>query len=294
MNKDAFLKKVASLTGSNNFLVLKDGINTIRFVGKPGEEQVYRECYRHFLRDAAIENFTKAPVCSGDDSCPACKYVDQLRKGGEDKRADLMKAQHRYLWPVFSRDIPFNDAGELCIKIYEFPVSVLRGLGDILKNWEDDFTDPVKGYDIEVVRITQAQTKYEVRPRTTKQGSSRTLYITQLTEEELGLIETAYPDLDAEITPPDSGELAAALGMEPAIKRTFDLGVKKPVPFYDSKEVAPKEEDEESDVSDCPKYGTGFDTEDEACRVCESANDCKTETDTYTKEREVVRKPRKG
>ena len=205
MDIDRFVQRSKSLGNKSSWINLKEGDNYLRFVQVVGDEDPWRETARHFLRDFTVpDDFNKAPVCIGD-GCPGCFLVEELRKRGDSAKADKVKAQPRFLMATFYRDVPNDETGQLCIKIYEMPPTVFQKLGKLLEDWGQSFTDSVTGYDIKITKIPGTGggfMKYEVAPVTRKERGTMSLVVSPLTEDELLLIDDAFPDLDAEIVPP--------------------------------------------------------------------------------------------
>jgi len=291
MNLGKLIQKAATLGGDVNWITLRDGVNTVRIVAQKGDDEPYRECFRHFLqRHIKVDNFpNKAPVCLGDTSiCPACQYVEDLRKEGNDKDADMARAQRRFIFAAFSRDNPFNDAAEICIKLLECPPSVFQGMGKVAQEWDMDFTDPEEGFDLEIARNSQSGggfTKYEVRPMTKLEGTSRSVVQTALTAEEKQLIVEAFPDFDAQMSPPDPVELANALGMTlgepPVLSPASEAPTAAPAAISGTAAAEGAEDD-------CLLYGEGWE-DDDACRGCAVSADCKDLTSA--KQRKSMKKP---
>ena len=308
MRVDKLVEYAQSLGGDVNFLTLKDGPNTVRFVSN-GEDVPWRDCYKHFLFKYVEDPSLKGPICLGSyDACPGCQLVEKLRQAGDEKAADMARATHRWLFVVISRDNPFNDSGAKCLKILEIPQSIFQGLGKVGREWGIDFTDPDKGFDIEIIRTPGSGggwTKYEVRAKTTQQGTTRTIVQTPLTEEERALVTETYPDLDDQIRIPDAVRLAAALGMavpepkvippretlrgigpapESLVTPTSKAGAvplqkvgarpeqPPPTPSADVTLVA-------NARATCPQFEHGFDSEDESCRECSVAEACRKGTE---------------
>jgi hypothetical protein len=294
MNVDKFIQRASSLGGEVDWVTLKDGINTVRVVAKKGDEQPWRECYRHFLHRHIQEEgyLNKAPICLGDISvCPACQFVESLRKRGHDKEADMARAQRRFIFTVISRDSPLNNAGELCIKLMECPPTVFQGLGRVVADWEGmDFTDLNEGYDVEILRNTQANiTKYEVRPKTELRGGSKNIIKTPLTELEKQLIEESFPDFELLMSPPDPADLARVLSLSIEVGEPPVMGslADRQSPRTGASEASSQTTGISDPVNQCPLYGEGWE-DDDACRECSFAEECKRLTEA--KRRRPVRK----
>jgi hypothetical protein len=274
-----------------NWVILKEGKNRFRFLCKEGEESPWREGYRHFIpKEYATEDLPRTLLCLGDN-CPLCKLVDELRKKGSEKQGDMLRAQARFLWPVLFRDAPVNDAGELCIKVYEMPQTVFSGLGKVFQEWGEDFTDKDTGYDVEVIKTSNAGqfTKYEAHALAQRDKGTMTIVKSPLNEEELFLVANSYPDLDAEITPPDrsiyEAIFASILG-EPTVtppSRRAPVTTTPPVP------PAPKAAATTVDEGVCDQFGEAYDSEVDECIECPDAEDCKAEL----AKKSQLRSPRK-
>lgn len=292
MNLEKLIKKAATLGGDVNWISLKDGVNKVRIVCQPGDDQPWRECFRHFLhRHIQVDNFpNKAPICLGDISiCPACQFVEKLRKQpGNEKDADMARAQRRFIFAAISRDNPYNDAGEVCIKLLECPPTVFQGLGKVAQEWDIDFTDPEKGCDVEIMRNSQSGggfTKYEVRPEVELHGGSRSIVVKALTEQERQLIAEAFPSFEAHTSPPDPTELAAVLGVEmgePSVMSS--MGSDAP------QTTTGVLEDQTSEESQCLLYGEGWE-DDEACRECSLSEACKEQTQKKQQRKPMTKSP---
>jgi hypothetical protein len=262
MNISKFTAKVSSMHTRNAWVQLKEGRNRFRFLCQNSEEDPWVETYRHFIpKEFTVENFPRVPLCLGTD-CPACALVEEFRKRGNERVADMLRAQHRFVWPVFFRDSPLNEVGDLCIKLYEMPQSVFTGLGKVYEEWGVDFTDPDKGYDIEVLKTNAGTfTKYEVRAVTQREKGSMSLLETPLTEEERYLVANAYPDLSQELALPDREtytRVMASLLDEPDL---FIPGRSTP----------------STDPNQCPQFGIGYNPELDVCIECADAEECKEE-----------------
>lgn len=290
MNLDKFSNRVDSMKSKANWVILKEGKNRFRFLCKEGEESPWREGYRHFIpKEYATEDLPRTLICLGDD-CPCCKLVDELRKKGSEKQAEMLKAQPRFLWPVLFRDAPVNDAGELCIKVYEMPQTVFSGLGKVFQEWGEDFTDKDIGYDIEVIKTSNAGqfTKYEEHAVTQRDKGTMTIVKSPLNDEELFLVANSYPDMDAEIMPPDraiyEAIYASILGeptVTPPSRRSATPVAAAP--------VTPKVPSTTVDEV-CDQFGEAYDSEVDECIECPDAEDCKAEL----AKKSTLRSPRKS
>jgi len=202
--------------------------------------------------------------------------VEQLRAQGRDREADMARATRRFIFAAFSRDTPFNDSGELSLKLLECPQSVFQGMGKVLQEWEKDFTDLDEGFDLEINRNSQSSsgfTKYEVRAKTKREGGSMNIVPSPLTEDERQLVMESFPDLDTFAQPPDIDEFAAALGMptpEPPV--TSGLSSSPTTPAA----AGPPTTTASSAAAACPLFGDGWEADDEACRECTKAEECKS------------------
>jgi len=292
MDLSRLIQKASTLGGDITWISLKDGVNKVRIVCRPGDDEPWRECFRHFLhRHIKVDFPNKAPICLGDISiCPACQFVERLRKSGEERDADMARAQRRFIFAAFSRDNPFNDAGEVCVKLLECPPTVFQGLGKVAQEWDMDFTDPDEGFDVEIMRNSQSGggfTKYEVRPETKQAGASRSIVQKPLTEEEKQLVSDAFPDFDAQTAPPDPMELAAVLDIElgePPVSLPSRANA-APAPTETAAETAP---DADVPSDQCLLYGEGWE-DDDSCRECDLATECKELT--LKKQRKPVKTP---
>ena len=285
---DRFKQRADSIGTKTAWITLKDGKNYLRFVRQPEDEMPWRECARHFLRDYAVpDTFGKAPICLGV-SCPGCYFVEELRKRGDGAKADKVKAQPRFTMAAIFRDAPNDETGQLCIKMYEMPPTVFQKLGKVLQDWEQNFLDAELGYDIEITKLPGTGggfTQYEVAPVTKKERGTMSLVLSPLTKEELELVANAFPDLDAELVPPQidvyEAVIASLLGEEPTpslpgtkptAAMTAGMRTTKTAPPVPK--AVPKQEPEIM----CPKFGE-FDEELDDCLGCDEAEDCKAETD---------------
>jgi hypothetical protein len=215
MNIDNINKRAASLGGEVLWVRLTDGATRVRVVARPGDEDPWREVSRHFLQNyVQVDDFTKAPVCLGDASCPGCRITNQIRASGDGQSANKAKAQRRFIWVVLSRDNPFDDDGNLKLKLLECPPTVFQGMARVTNEWRRDFTDPVEGFDIEILRSAGSGgiPKYEVEAITTLEGATKSVVKSPLTEEELALVNEAFPNVDELTQPPDYRRFALALG----------------------------------------------------------------------------------
>jgi len=293
MNISRLMQKAASLS-SSDYVTLKDGENRFRFVCKLGEEEPWREVFRHFLpREYRSEGFTGAPLCLGNvANCPGCQLVERLREVSQDAVADKARAQRRYIFTVFARsdNDKYNDAGALVVKLLEVPPTVFQGLGRVIREWVDeDFTDPDTGFDILIARSTSGpMTKYEVKAISKKGTEGLALVRSPLTEDERVVLSESCPDLDAELELPDAVAFAASVGLggEPHIFHPGPVAnLAKPAALSANMPAATVVE--ESSV-DCPVFGLDFDASVTACRSCKVAEECKATTEAKHKN---ARKP---
>lgn len=280
MNVDKMIKRASSMHSSDR-IALKDGMNKLRFVSPPGDEEPWREVMRHFLpKEYRLENFTGAPLCLGTKECPGCQLVEKFRAMGQDTSADKVKAQRRYIFLVFSRDFPNNEMGELAIKIVEVPPTVFQGLAKVAQEW-DDFTHPDTGYDIQIMRTTGPFTKYEVSATTQRDRGSSSLNLvrTPLSQEELRVLSESCPDLDKELEPPD----IAMFSLAAEVRKEGDFA-----PGSRFASESPNAEDAKEEGVECPVFGEDYDETASACRSCSSAETCKTKTE---ERRSRIRRP---
>lgn len=277
MNIDKLGQRAASLGGDIPWIPLKDGVNKVRIVAKPGDDEPWREFYKHFLSEYIhVDDFPKAPVCTGTPDCPGCKLSDQLRDAGNEIAANRSRAQRRFVWAALSRDNPYTDDGSLCLKVIECPTTVFQGMARIAAEWGMDFTHPDEGYDLEILRSkTGNMTKYEVRASTSREGGTQTIIKSPLSEEEQALVSDAFPEIEAVTRTPDIRRFAVALGFaveEPEVSP----GTAPPPTALDSATAATQAPAAQStEESHCPYFSDGgYDQNDDACRECSSAEAC--------------------
>lgn len=240
MNLANINKRAASLGSNVLWIRLTDGITRVRVVARPGDEEPWREVSRHFLQNyIQHDDFTKAPICLGNSSCPGCRIVAQIIQGGDAQGAKKVQAQRRFLWVAFSRDNPFDDNGKLKLKLLECPPTVFQGMARASNEWRRDFTDPVVGFDLNIIRSSTGSSmpKYAVEAVTTLEGATKSVVQSPLTEEELALVNESFPDIDALTRPPEYRAFAAAMGFPldavPGSPPTVESQLKYPerVPF---------------------------------------------------------------
>ena len=290
MNVERMSQEAAALYGDVLWISLKEGQATVRVVSRPGEEDPWRKIYRHFLQDhVKTDDFPRAPICLEDSSCPGCMFaekarVEGLRESGSERDANRLKGQRRYVWVAFSRENPADEEGNLALKLLECPTTVFLEMMDVANEW-GDFTDPETGFDLVIKRSAGAGIpKYDVSAATKREGNTRTVIYSPLTEEEKGLIENDYPDLDEILRRPNRARFALALGLpveeplvQPGVVPTVPPTAPSTVPAVSSKS-APV----------CPYYGTQFDPADEACRECGVAEQCSKESEAKAPRRKPV------
>lgn len=308
MNIDTMNKRASSLGGEVLWIKLIDGVVRVRVVARPGEEEPWREVYRHFLQNyVQAEDFPKAPICLGDDSCPGCRITAQIRAGGDDLSANKAKAQRRFIWVALSRDNPYDDDGNLKLKVLESPPTVFQGMARAANEWGIDFTDPVAGYDLDIMRSSGSGIpKYEVKAVTTREGTTMSVVQSPLTEEEQKLVDEAFPDVDMLTQPPEYRRFALALGfpvdetipeqpgrstqeqppLPPPAKQPESNQPPPPPPANQPESNQPPSQPANQPGSEvvegetvCPYFGSGFDAEDDACRECNTADACKTQSE---------------
>lgn len=308
MNIGKMNERAAALGGDVLWIRMTDGATTVRLVARPEEEEPWREVYRHFLQTyVQVDNFPKAPVCLGDESCPGCRIASQIRKSGDDQSANKAKAQRRFIWVGLSRDNPYDDDGNLKLKMLETPVTVFQGMARTANEWGLDFTDPKEGFDLVILRSSGSGIpKYEVRASTAREGATQTVVQSPLTEDELALVQSSYPDLDELTRPPEYRRFALALGFSVDEPRT----TRPPADAEPTEQPGPETQPasrpegtspgpgptsgtatESAEGSVCPYFGAGYDAEDDACRQCNAAGECKTQSGGGQEEEAPKRKP---
>lgn len=284
MNISKMNQRAAALGGDVLWIPLKDGVTTVRVVARVGDEEPWREVDRHFLQNyVRVDDFPKAPVCLDDDSCPGCRISAQLRADGDDQNANRTKAQHRFIWVAISRDNPFDDDGGLRLKMLESPITVFQGMARTAKEWGMDFTDAQDGYDLEILRTsTGPMPKYEVKAVTSQEGATKTVLKSPLTEAETALVLEAYPDIDELLRPPEYRRFAQAVGFpveEPDVNPPGGAVPGTPPPQSVAQPATTESDPQPEQESQCPYFGTAYDTADDACKRCGKAADCKTQTE---------------
>jgi len=273
MNIDKLGQRAASLGGDIPWIPLRDGVNKVRVVAKPGDDEPWREFYKHFLSDYIhADDFPKAPVCLGTPDCPGCQLSEQLRSDGNEIAANRARAQRRFVWAALSRDNPYDDDGALRLKVIECPTTVFQGMARIAAEWAMDFTHPDDGYDLEILRSKSGNmTKYEVRAATSREGATQTVIKSPLTDEEKALVNDAFPELSEVTRIPDARRFAVALGFaveEPEVSPGPTPTTTTPTPVPSAAEASPVE-------ANCPYFNDGgYDQNDDACRGCSSAEAC--------------------
>jgi len=285
MNMEKLGQRASSLGGSVPWIPLKDGVNKVRIVAKPGDEEPWREFYKHFLSEyIQVDDFPKAPACLGDPKmCPGCQLSEQIRARGEEINANRSRAQRRFVWAAFSRDNPYDEDGAYRLKVIECPTTVFQGMARVAGEWGIDFTDPELGYDLEILRTKSGNmTKYEVRALTTQEGTSKTVVQSPLTEEERALVADAFPELDEVTRMPDARRFAVALGfaveepdVSPGPQGTTPTSTDTPAPTQQGPSPRPASPPS-TEEAHCPYFSDGgYDSNDDACRGCNSAEACK-------------------
>jgi len=175
--------------------------------------------------------------------------------------------------------------------VMECPPTVFAGIGAVCKEWNVDFTDPVKGYDFIILRSQGSGgfTKYDVKPATKQVEMSKTLDLSPLSEVELKLLVESFPDLDALIALPDASSTARVwaaiqpfLGepkVTPAAQPFVPINYTQPLPLQPLQPLPLQPLQPAVAVNDqCPYYGTDYNATDEACRECNLAEPCRTAT----------------
>jgi len=283
MNIDKLGQRAASLGGDIPWIPLRDGVNKVRVVAKPGDDEPWREFYKHFLSEYIhADDFPKAPVCLGTPECPGCLLSEQLRSDGNEIAANRARAQRRFVWAALSRDNPYDDDGALRLKVIECPTTVFQGMARIAAEWGMDFTHPEEGYDLEILRSKSGNmTKYEVRASTSRDGATQTVIKSPLTEEEQALVREAFPEIEAVTRTPDIRRFAAALGFaveEPEVSPGAPPTAAPPPTAVPPSTAAPPPTAASSpspEEANCPYFNDGgYDPNDDACRGCNSAEAC--------------------
>lgn len=270
MNIDKLGQRAASLGGDIPWIPLRDGVNKVRVVAKPGDDEPWREFYKHFLSEyIRVDDFPKAPVCLGTPDCPGCQLSEQLRESGNEIAANRARAQRRFVWAALSRDNPYDEDGSLRLKVIECPTTVFQGMARIAAEWGMDFTHPDEGYDLEILRSKSGNmTKYEVRASTSRDGGTQTIIKSPLSDEEKALVRDAFPEIEAVTRMPDARRFAAALGFAVEEPEVSPAAAAAPVSSPPTAAASPEE-------AHCPYFNDGgYDQNDDACRGCSSAEAC--------------------
>lgn len=159
-----FYEKLQGSTTS--FWVPKPGTNLIRILPvDSGDGLFFKEVLVHFVPGSTP--FVCLKYVSPDNVCPACQYVDELRRSENAADIELarrLSAKRRFLMCIV--DLDDTEAG---VQIFSCGAEVLK---QILAYFADpdwgDITDPDKGYDIIIEKTgVGLRTTYTVRARKT-------------------------------------------------------------------------------------------------------------------------------
>lgn len=154
--------------GPNVFLSMKSpGKYTMRFLPAPKGRKWKRVTYMHYLDSPGVGRVSfLCPKMEAKKACVACKMEAKLRSSTQEidqKRAEKFAPKRRCLANVIDRAHP--DEGP---KVFAFGVTIERELQTLMEDEDRGgmFLDPLKGYDVCVVREGSGQmdTKYTTFP----------------------------------------------------------------------------------------------------------------------------------
>jgi hypothetical protein len=209
--------------GDNRFMKLAVGKNIVRVLPPPaGAESPFNIVKQHYIKIDGDERpfvFTCPRSLPGGRKCPACARGNELKGSGNPK--DKEKASG--FWPntrifcnVVDRQDP--DAGPKVLafgkSVYEELVKYAEGDDDDPDFEPVDFTDPMGGFDIAIIRTgTAMDTRYKVKLATKP---------TKL-HPEVGVMNgwiTSQHNLEEFSTLPSDEDILSALeGVRPETKR---------------------------------------------------------------------------
>jgi hypothetical protein len=149
--------------GSSNFLDVKEGKNIVRVVPPLPGRKTFVVVHQHYIEIPGAQskvNFN-CPRVMAKQPCPACSQAERWASSGnviDRGKADKLWPRKRVFACVVSRANP-----ELGVQVWAFGKQIHERLIGFRKEQDIDFTDPVKGFDVIVLRRgTGMDTKYTV------------------------------------------------------------------------------------------------------------------------------------
>ena len=210
VNLNAMKSKLDNMSQAGNYSnteydKLTPGKNVRRILFPKGNsESFYSEGFIHFSLGAEGNRVVTCPkTFSTKNSCPICKYVEELQKSkdkDDKKLAEDMKAKRRIYVNVINRD---SDDEEDTPKVLPIGVTILKGLLETICDADyGDITDPKTGRDVTIKRTgTGLKTEYTVLPKPNSSVVSDTLSVEELEENMADLealfVEKSYEELEA-------------------------------------------------------------------------------------------------
>lgn len=163
-------EELATRSGANNVIYLKEGTKRVRILPVEGAEDLAAEV-THFYLGEKIKGIY-SPLAIGKP-CPITEAYQDLKDNADEDDADTVKKlapKKAYLVPVImyedekGKKLDTENSGKL-MKISQ---TVYQAIIDLYLDEDEwgDMTDPKKGYDIKITRTGKGKnnTEYTVMP----------------------------------------------------------------------------------------------------------------------------------